>query len=162
MMKARSIRWRLVASYMLLTLLTAGLVGALALSLVKRYADQQEIDYLTANANAAARQAATLIWPEPRQGALQQLAQTSAFLGNVRVRIMDGDKNVVADSGVRAGPDTFVWILPPDQLGRSQDGGDTPFIMSLMLGRRRPGSGADSAVGQSPPGTKFMLVQRDD
>jgi hypothetical protein len=43
-MKLRSIRWRLVASYMLLTLLTAGLVGTLALSLVKQRTDQQEID----------------------------------------------------------------------------------------------------------------------
>jgi signal transduction histidine kinase len=152
--RLRSIRWRLVASYMLLTLLTAGLVGALALSLVKRHAEQQEIDYLTANANAAARQAVTLMWPAPRLVALQQLAQTSAFLGNVRVRILDSERYVVADSGARNGPDTFMWVLPPDQVSLNPDDRDGPLIMSLVLGHHRPGN--------FPPGTRYMMVQRDD
>ena len=42
-MMFRSIRWRLVLSYVLLTLLTVGVVGVLALSLVKRYVGQQEV-----------------------------------------------------------------------------------------------------------------------
>ena len=46
----RSIRWRLVASTVFLTLLTVSLVGVLALSLIKRYVEQQEQDYLVANA----------------------------------------------------------------------------------------------------------------
>ena len=95
---------------MLLALLTAGLVGALAISLVKRYADQQELDYLTANANAAARQALPLMLPQVSPTQLQQLAQTTAFLGNLRVRIQDTQKNIIADSGARNGPDSFVWI----------------------------------------------------
>ena len=37
----RSIRWRLVLSYVLLTLLTVAVMGGLALSLVRRYAGQQ-------------------------------------------------------------------------------------------------------------------------
>jgi len=49
----RSIRWRLVASYVLLTLLTVSLVGVLALSLMKRYAKEQAQDFLQANAEAA-------------------------------------------------------------------------------------------------------------
>ncbi len=144
---------------MLLALLTAGLVGALAITLVKRYADQQEIDYLTANANAAARQALPLMRPKVSPNQLQQLAQTTAFLGNLRVRIQDIDKNTIADSGVQNGPDNFVWILPPDpdntRLGE-------PQIMSIMLGRRRGTHGSDNVSPQPPDGTRYMLVERTD
>ncbi len=158
-MKLRSIRWRLVASYMLLALLTAGLVGALAISLVKRYTDQQEIDYLTSNANAAARQALPLMWPAANLYQLQQLAQTAAFLGNVRVRIQDEAHNVIADSGAKNGPDTFVMVLPPDA-GNAPD--SNPSMMSILLGHRRITRGQDPALGQLPPGTRYMLVERDD
>ena len=144
---------------MLLALLTAGLVGALAISLVKRYADQQELDYLTANANAAARQALPLMFPQVSPTQLQQLAQTTAFLGNLRVRIQDTQKNIIADSGARNGPDSFVWILPPDP-DKTRDG--EPQVMSIMLGRRRPMRNADGTIVQQPPGTRYMLVERTD
>ncbi len=167
-MKLRSIRWRLVASYMLLTLLTAGLVGALALSLVKERTDQQEIDYLTANADAAARQAVPLIWPIPHQYDLQRLAQTSAFLGNVRVRFLDARNNVLADSGSHTALDTFVWVMPPEQHDLyNRDGDVEPFIMSLVIGGQNGASGVTipgigSRQGQLPPGSQYMIVQRED
>jgi signal transduction histidine kinase len=147
---------------MLLTLFTAGLVGALALSLVKDWVDQQEMDYLTANANATAQQAAYLIDPTVHQYDLQRLAQTSAFLGNVRVRILDSSKAVLADSGARSGPDTFVWIMPPNQDGKGYDGDDnTPFIMSLIIGGHGY-STSSATLGTMPPGTRYMVVQRED
>jgi signal transduction histidine kinase len=149
---------------MLLTLLTAGLVGTLALSLLKRHVEQQEIDYLTANANAAARQATALIWPLPQPAELQRLAQTSAFLGNARVRILDDQQHVLADSGARSGPDTFVWVLTPDQLNVTPGDIDTPFIMSLLFSRRPywQTPRAQPSTDMLPPGTKYMVVQRDD
>ena len=42
----RSIRWRLVISYVLVTLLTVSAVGVLTLSLVKRYVEQRVIEDL--------------------------------------------------------------------------------------------------------------------
>ncbi len=147
---------------MLLTLLTAGLVGALALSLVKERIEQQEMEYLTANANAAARQAAYLISPMTRQYDLQRLAQTSAFLGNVRVRIVDTDQTLLADSGALSGADTFVWIMPPNQGGKGNDSDDdTPYIMSLIIGGNRYSSD-NASLGQVPPGARYMIVQRED
>ncbi|HEY3289841.1 MAG TPA: HAMP domain-containing protein, partial [Anaerolineae bacterium] len=148
-----------MASYILLALLTAGLVGALAISLVKRYADQQELDYLTANAYAASRQALPLMSPSVNARELQQLAQTTSFLGNLRVRIQDTDKNVIADSGAINGPDSFVWILPPDP-GNTRDG--EPQVMSIMLGHRRQMRNSDGTMMQQPPGTRYMLVERTD
>jgi signal transduction histidine kinase len=165
-MKLRSIRWRLVASYMLLTLLTAGLVGALALSLVKERVEQQEVEYLTANANAAARQAAYLISPTVHQNDLQRLAQTSAFLGNVRVRILSTDKSVLADSGARSGLDTFIWLMPSAQSSNgyasNADDDDAPYIMSLIIGGYRYSSNSSTNLGQIPPGARYVIVQRQD
>ena len=48
----RSIRWRLVLSYVLLTLLTVTIAGVLALSLIRQYVGQQETKNLSANAEA--------------------------------------------------------------------------------------------------------------
>lgn len=109
----RSVRWRLVASYVFLTVLTVSLVGVLSLSLVKSYVDQQEIASLRANAEAIARQAEPLLWPSQRMSALQDLAQTAAFLGNDQVRILDADERVVADSLADRSADAFVWLTPP-------------------------------------------------
>lgn len=97
----RSIRWRLVASYVLLTLLVVGLVGVLALSLVRQSVRQREVASLQANAEAVARQAGRWLWPAPRPVELARLAQVAAFLGNARVRILDARQQVIADSGPR-------------------------------------------------------------
>jgi signal transduction histidine kinase len=107
----RSIRWRLVLSYVLLTVLSVGVMGVMALSLVKRYVDRQEKEYLWANAEAVARQAQPVLWPQVHQEELQELAETSSFLANTRVRILDGHRQPLADSETHAGH-RFLWILP--------------------------------------------------
>ena len=108
----RSIRWRLVVSYVLVTLLTVSVVGVLTLSLMKRYLEQRMVEDLTANAESVARQAAPLMWPTKRTPALGELAQTAAFLGGVRVRILDDRHRVLADSGSPTGVDQFMWFTP--------------------------------------------------
>jgi signal transduction histidine kinase len=113
----RSIRWRLVASYVLLTLLTVSLVGVLALALIKRYVEQQERDYLVANAEAVAREALPLMRPLVRQAALHELARTTSFLGNVSVRILNDRHHEVADSGYPGQVDEFVWLAMPLRMG---------------------------------------------
>lgn len=110
----RSVRWRLVASYVFLTAVTVSLIGVLALSLVRSYVEQQEMASLQANAEAIARQAEALIWPSSQASALQDLAQTAAFLGNDQVRILDANERVLADSTQTEGDtDAFVWLTPP-------------------------------------------------
>jgi len=110
----RSIRWQLVLSYVLLTLLAVSLVGVLGLSLMQRYAAQQEIAALTSNAEAVAQQAQALLWPLLRQDELDALARTSSFLSNARVRILDGQQRIVADSGAATAEQDLVWVLPAD------------------------------------------------
>jgi signal transduction histidine kinase len=108
----RSIRWRLVLSYVLLTLLTVTMVGVLALSLIKQYVGQQEEENFSANAEAVALRAEPLLWPLVQHSELQVLARTSSFLGNARIRILHRNRAVLADSGDHAQGDEFVWILP--------------------------------------------------
>ena len=104
----RSIRWRLVLSYTTLTLLTVILVGLLTLTLVQRYIERQEIDYLTANAQAVARQAQPFLQHTPM---LDQLVHTAAFLGNVQVEISDARGRILADSGRAPLEHTLTWYV---------------------------------------------------
>lgn len=108
-----SIRWRLVLSTTLLTLLTVGMMGGLSLSLVRRYVDRQEIEHLTQNAEAVARRAAPLLAPVIREEALFDLAQTSAFLSNARIRILDAESRILADSAASGEGALGIWILTP-------------------------------------------------
>lgn len=108
----RSIRWRLVLSFVLLTLLTVSLVGVLALSLVQRSIGRQEVEHLRANAESVAREALPLLWPLVQQRELQDLAYTASFLGDARVRILDAQGQVLADSGLPARGEEMVWLLP--------------------------------------------------
>jgi signal transduction histidine kinase len=109
-----SIRWRLVLSYLFLVLLILAVVGAVVLRLVEGAAEQQEREYLTANAEAIARQASSLMWPVIRQSELQELAETSSFLGNIQVKILDPDQRVLADSE-RATEENIAWLLLPQR-----------------------------------------------
>lgn len=94
-----SIRWRLILSYTALTLLTVVLVGALALGLLRQYAQRRAEQSLQANAQAIAAQAQPLLaLPAVRRMELERLAATAAFLGSVRVRILDRDGHLLVDS----------------------------------------------------------------
>ncbi|MGO9308894.1 MAG: sensor histidine kinase [Spirochaetia bacterium] len=119
----RSIRWRLAASYAVLVLLSVTLMGALSLSIVQAYVGQQESAYLKANAREIADLAERFLEPQVRRIALEELASTSAFLGDARVRILDPDRGVIADSGDPGLPDDFLWLIPS---GLSEFRGEVP------------------------------------
>jgi len=162
----RSIRWRLVASYVLLTLLTVSLVGVLALSLLERYVEQQEQEYLRANAETVARQALPMIQPALRQADLRDLASTASFLGNVRVRILDERYRVLADSGSPTGVDEFVWVVTPTGVGFPFPGASETSLRVFPLVRPHSAeqvSGRESPfiLEQLPPETEVMVVHRE-
>jgi signal transduction histidine kinase len=128
----RSIRWRLVASYAVLILLAITLMGAIALTLLGTYVDGQERAFLADNAKSVVGQAGAFLQAPVRRVALQELAYTSAFLGNARVRIMDPDGEVIADSGDPAQPDEFIWLVPSGLAEiDAERRGASPFIITL-------------------------------
>jgi len=162
----RSIRWRLVASYAFLTLLTVSLVGVLALSLIKRYVERQEQEYLTANAEAVARQALPLMEPTVRRPDLVDLAHTASFLGHVEVKILDDRKRVLVDSGRPAEVDEFVWIVAPMEADIQPPDVFAGTSIMIMPGhghltRGIPGSEPFAIFDQLPPETEYMVVHRE-
>ncbi len=164
-----SIRWRLVASFVFVTLLTVSLIGVLALSLVRQQVASQEAEYLQANADAIARQAAPLMQPLVNQSALQELARTSAFLSNSRIRILDARRSVLADSGLQEQSNEYLWLpslleLFPDLNANVFGGG--PVMMAVPLDRmgRMPGllRGDTFTLADLPPGAEYTVIRLED
>jgi signal transduction histidine kinase len=164
-----SIRWRLVASFVFVTLLTVSLIGVLALSLIRQQVASQEVEYLQANADAVARQAAPLMQPLVNQTALQELARTSAFLSNARIRILDGRGSALADSGRQAQETEYLWLPPlldlfPDLDASVFGGGPVTMAVPLdrlgrMMGRFR---GQSFSLDDLPPGTEYTVIRLED
>lgn len=163
----RSIRWRLVASYMLITLLTVSLVGVLTLSLVRREIAQQETAHLRANAQAIASQATSLMQPMVRHAELAELTRTAAFFANARVRILDSQRRVLADSGLGGDVDEFLWIEPAIRLHFELDDRlfpSGPVIMAMPHGESFviPGLHGNryTLPDTLPPDTEITVVRR--
>lgn len=125
-MKFDSIRWRLVASYVLITALTVTLVGVLTLTLLSEFIRGQAQAQLRANAEAIALQSAQMLQPHPRLEALYEMTRTLAFLSNVHIQILDSDLNVVIDSGTPDQHNSVVWVQPEASVR-----GDPPLIIPL-------------------------------
>jgi len=106
-----SIRWRLVATYIFLTMITLALAGLMAIWALSQFALQQEIGYMTSNAQAIALQAAHMMISKPSPNDLTQLAKTASFFGNVQVRILDSQQHILADSGQPNRSDTIAWLI---------------------------------------------------
>ena len=107
-----SIQGRLIVSYIGLTLLTVVLVGVLSLWLIHYYVTQQQNRSLLFNAQAVAEQAHLWMEPTVDHVMLQQLAHTSAFLGNAQVRILDQERQVLADSGAQPDAEALLVVGP--------------------------------------------------
>jgi signal transduction histidine kinase len=161
----QSIRWRLAASYAAIILLAVTLMGTLALTFLQRYVDRQERAFLSDNAAAVARQAANYFAPPIRRLALEELAYTSAFLGNSRVRILDENKTVIADSGDQDQPDEFIWLVPSALTEiDTERHGTPPFIMTMPV-PRMPGNPRDMreqmpSIRDLPMGTSQVFARR--
>lgn len=156
-----SIRWRLVATYVLLTALTVGLLGTVALTLVQQNVEAQERDYLSANATVVADRAADLISPVADRYSLQGLADTAAFLGNARVRILDARRTVLADSGPRSS-ERILWIAPVPGLNTLTDRPITLFGFINLREEDPPMSVYEQRlVRLLVPEARFTLVDRE-
>lgn len=110
----KSIRGRLILSYIFLALCSVATMSILGIGLVQRYAAQQEREFLHANAQAIARQANLLMHlPGPDVG-LYRLTQSAAFLGDMEVQIYDPADRLLAASSPDATSTEFTWIANTD------------------------------------------------
>ncbi len=159
-----SLRWRLILSYMLLTLLTVGVVGTVTYHFVTNSLGQMEYENLRANAEAVAHQAYPLMWPRLATGELQQLSQTAAFLGDVHVRILDNSQQVVADSNLSNIAGRVMMVVPFNRMGMIP-GMMEDMLAGAVLFQVGPGDFVEfpaSFFESLPPGTRVTIVQRGE
>jgi signal transduction histidine kinase len=149
----RSIRWRLVASYVLITLLTVSLVGLLTLSLVRRDVRQQQVNHLQANAQTIASQALPWMGSGMQGAELAELAQTASFFVNARVRILDEQNRPLADSGPVGSVDRFLWIEPELRI-RFQSEDAIPHLGPIIMAFPH----VDSFVVRDLPGVRYRFL----
>jgi signal transduction histidine kinase len=136
-----SIRWRLVASFALLTLLTAAAIGVLAMSLIHRYVERQEQEYLQANAGAIALQSVIFMHPMPVYRALCNL------LDNALKFTPSG--GVVQTGALAAEDGVYFWVA---DTGIGIEAAELPHIFGRFhrcASTQRPGSGLGLAIVQS-------------
>jgi signal transduction histidine kinase len=152
----RSIRWRLILSYVFLALLSVGTVGSITYQLAENYAENREIQGLRANAQAIALQAEPLMYSRFGLYELQQLAETSAFLGDIRVRILDEAQRPIADSGITDKAEQVMIIIP------STEGDLTPGVFYYQVKPGTPLELPESITESLPPGTEITVVKRQD
>ena len=164
-----SIRWRLVASFVAVTLLTVGLIGVLALALFQRQTTSQELQFMRANADAIARQALPLIETRDGRASLQQLAQTSAFLSSAQIRILDRDEALLADSGLESQEQVYLWLpslleqLPDLDLNENDLGAlllDPAF--QNMAPMRGPHGFTAVPLSELPAGAEYTVIRQVD
>ncbi|HET9908721.1 MAG TPA: hypothetical protein VFQ23_18880, partial [Anaerolineales bacterium] len=112
-----SIRWRLTLSYAAIALLAAFLLGLFLRSVLRTYYDEQEARYLEANATRIGFIASRLLEVSiPRQIVQDQSISWSFFL-QARVRVMDVNGNLIADSGVPQAQQTlFIKSAEPFEM----------------------------------------------
>ncbi|HEX3049747.1 MAG TPA: HAMP domain-containing sensor histidine kinase [Aggregatilineaceae bacterium] len=113
-----SIRWSLLLSYAGIALLAALALGGLLLFTLERHYDTLERRYLNASADTVARSAEQLF--RDREILAEDVFQSSAniysFLVESRVRLLDIDKQVIADSGKFSNENTLsLDIRKPEQ-----------------------------------------------
>jgi signal transduction histidine kinase len=96
---SRSIRWRLPLSYAGIALLTVvALVGFLLVTL-NAYYSRLEHTYLERSATVVARQAEDMYRNQLSTDEMQSITDLLSFLAQARVRLLDTDGQVIADSG---------------------------------------------------------------
>jgi signal transduction histidine kinase len=157
-----SIRWRLVTSYVLLTLLTVTVVGLLASEIVRRNIQQQEIIELRANAKSMAQQVLPLMWVNAPPQQMHSLTQAASFLGDVRVRILDHSSRVLADSGIPGVNDELFLIYPPEGSEHFSFQNEMWFNLILPVIDETLAFNSDdlTLLKNLPSGTSFQIVER--
>lgn len=94
-----SIRWRLALSFAALALLVTLALGFVLMNILRTYYTQQELDYLQGNADELSMIMANLVRQNPPPAVLESQVKGFTFLAQSRVRLLDADENVIAESG---------------------------------------------------------------
>ncbi len=113
-----SLHLRLVASYVLVTLITAAVFGGLAYSLIDSSMEAQETEFLRTNAEAIATQAEPLLGSTAHLPQLAELIRGAAAVTLTRIQILGVDRQILVDSTVSTAGEPRFFLLSPDGSGR--------------------------------------------
>ena len=159
-----SIRWRLVASYVLLTLLSVTIVGVLASEIVRNITQGQEVKELRANAHTLAQQLLPLMWTNASRQQIDSLTRAASILGDVRVRVLDRQEQVLADSGLPGPSEELVLIYPSEGAERFASQNEVWFNLIMPVIDETfhlDEFGIDSRILESlPSDTRYQFVWR--
>ena len=92
-----SIRWKLIFSYVVLSVVTAALVGVISFALIRSYVTRQAEEQLKLTAESIERQ----LRPHLRDretAQLQVLADILSVVNNLRIRTLDGRQRLLTDT----------------------------------------------------------------
>jgi signal transduction histidine kinase len=110
----RSIRWELPLSYAAIALLATVALGAVLLVILRGYYSQLERSYLEGNALAFSYTLARLLEEDRPPESLQAQLISLSFLSQARVRLLDENGSLVADSNT---PGRFVVSFAARSVG---------------------------------------------
>jgi hypothetical protein len=99
-MNRNSIRWRLPISYAVVALVAALALGSLMLLVLRGYYADQERQYLEGNAITLQPLIAEIMQLDLPNSLLQDQVDGLSFLSQTQIRLLDGNGNVIADSGM--------------------------------------------------------------
>jgi signal transduction histidine kinase len=128
-----SIRWRIVLSYIAITLVTVTALGVLGYSLVDKNIVVAETANLESNAQVVAVQALPLVQPTVRLSALDDLARSGSYLADVRVQILSPSGSVLVDSGRPGDTDRLFWITTERGIGLGGRPGTGPMRIESVF-----------------------------
>jgi signal transduction histidine kinase len=119
-MISRSVRWRLPLSYAAIALLAALVLGGVLVAVLQSYYDQFEVDYLRRQVLAIGESVGqTLAQTDVPTTVLEAQVDGFSLLSQARVRVLDVDGQLLADSGpfdTYAGRVAPSWQMPTFQL----------------------------------------------
>ncbi|GAB4431162.1 MAG: hypothetical protein Fur0044_28760 [Anaerolineae bacterium] len=95
----KSIRWQLPLSYAAIALLTVLALGVVLLATLRSFYTQQELDYLTLNAQQISPEMARMVQSGLPPDGIQAQLKNFSFLSQARVRLLDAQGQPLADSG---------------------------------------------------------------
>lgn len=96
---SKSIRWRLAASFAGIALLATLALGAVLLTIVRGYYARQERAYLESSSQALASIMSIIVRSDFSPDMVQTQVENLSFLAQSRVRLLDANEGLIADSG---------------------------------------------------------------
>jgi signal transduction histidine kinase len=142
-MMFRSIRSRLSLSFAAISLAAAIVLGVVLLAILQRYYLNQEIAYLSGNAQSIARVVSTMLSGDLPHDEVQSQIENLAFFSQTRVQVYDPNEQLLYDSGspqdISVNLDTF------EQMASAPKDGTLHRFLVISVGPQRDDMTALSA-----------------